>query len=208
MAELVDMAGQFKGLPMADLIGGPLAAACDAQVRLANATAEFIKTVGFLPPPDAKQGDGSKATALLPRNAAFKFTRPQPIMQATKPGDAIQVAQEEVTLDVPLLALVKVPNLSITQVDVTFDMEVKSAFQEKGSTDASASIDATLGWSIAKVHIQGSVAAHQEHTRSSDSSAKYHVSVHAQDSGMPEGLARVMDLLQTAIAPKEIKPVK
>jgi hypothetical protein len=30
MSDLIDMASQFKGLPMGDLIGSPLTAACDA----------------------------------------------------------------------------------------------------------------------------------------------------------------------------------
>jgi len=42
--------------------------------------------------------------------------------------------------------------------------------------------------------------------RSSDNSAKYTVSVHAEDKGMPEGQARVMDILQTAAAPRKIGP--
>ena len=42
--------------------------------------------------------------------------------------------------------------------------------------------------------------------RTSDNSAKYHVAVHAEDRGMPEGLARVMDIMQSAIAPKSITP--
>jgi hypothetical protein len=41
------IADQFKGLPMADLIGGPLNAACDAQVKLAKATEAFIHSVSF-----------------------------------------------------------------------------------------------------------------------------------------------------------------
>lgn len=48
--ELIDMAAQFRGLPMDQLIGSPLSDACNAQVQLASATADFIKTVGFLPP--------------------------------------------------------------------------------------------------------------------------------------------------------------
>jgi hypothetical protein len=113
-----------------------------------------------------------------------------------------------VELDVPLLAIVRVPNLSITTVDVTFDMEVKSSFSSTSAKDAEASMSA--GGSInylffsAKVNIQGKVSSHQENTRKSDNSAKYHVEVHAEDGGMPEGLARVMDILQTAIAPKSI----
>jgi hypothetical protein len=46
------IAEQFRGLPMGDLVGAPLIAASDAQVRLAQATADFIQTVGFVPPAD------------------------------------------------------------------------------------------------------------------------------------------------------------
>jgi hypothetical protein len=196
MSELIDMASQFKGLPMSDLIGGPLTAACDAQIRLANATADFIKYVGFLPPP-ASDPNGVGAT----RTAHFAFTRP-----TADPADISKSVDENVTLDVPLLAIVKVPALSISKVDITFDMEVKSSFATKDSTDASAklSADMSFGWGpfSAKVHIEGSVATHKENTRSSDNSAKYHVEVLAEDKGMPEGLARVLDILQTSIQPR------
>lgn len=62
--ELIDMASQFKGLPMADLIGGPLRAACDAQIALANATATFVKVVGFKPP---TEGDDATPWATFAR---------------------------------------------------------------------------------------------------------------------------------------------
>ena len=38
----------------------------------------------------------------------------------------------------------------------------------------------------------------KKNTRQSDNSAKYHVQVHAKDSGMPKGLARMLDMLATA----------
>ena len=56
----------------------------------------------------------------------------------------------------------------------------------------------------ASVTVSGSVSSHKENTRSSDNSAKYHVEVHAVDDGMPEGLARVMDILQSAVAPRKV----
>lgn len=199
--QLVNISSQFQGLPMGDLIGGPLNAACDAQVRLAQATADFIKVIGFLPPPDpANHPDLPGGT----RTATFRFKRPVDSVDPSKPG----IFEEEVELEVPLLAIVKVPNLAINNVDITFDMEVKSATTSKDSTSATASIDSTMqvGWGVfsAKVSIQGSVASHKENTRSSDNSAKYHVSVHAEDTGMPEGLARVLDVLQTACAPRKV----
>lgn len=208
MAELVNMSDQFKGLPMDSLIGGPLTAACDAQVRLATATADFIKVVGFQPPNNENDLIGD------PRVTHFKFSRPvelpSPIDSDGRPTGPVQITHETVELEVPLLALVRVPNLSITTVDVTFDMEVKSSFSAKSETSAEAetSVDAKVGWGpfSAKVHIQGKVSSHKENTRTSDNSAKYHVAVHAEDRGMPEGLARVMDIMQSAIAPKSITP--
>jgi hypothetical protein len=196
--ELVDMASQFKGLPMGDLIGGPLSAACDAQVKLANATADFIKYIGFMPP-----ADGDKGNVGATRLAHFAFTRP-----IQDPNDPTKQIEENVSLDVPLLAIVKIPALSITKVDITFDMEVKSSFSSKESLDASAKMaaDVSVGWGpvSVKVHMEGSVSSHKENTRSSDNSAKYHVQVLAEDSGMPEGLARVLDILNTAIQPRAV----
>jgi hypothetical protein len=200
--ELVNMSDQFKGLPMGELIGGPLSAACEAQVKLAQATADFIKVIGFLTPSsDTDPYSGGTRTAL------FKFKRPVD-NPAISPGGPNSILEEEVELCVPLLAIVKIPNLSITTVDVSFDMEVKSSFTSKESTDASASLEASMsiGWGIfsGSVKIQGSVATHKENTRTSDNSAKYHVLVHAEDKGMPEGLARVLDILQTSCAPRQI----
>ncbi|SHG48515.1 DUF2589 domain-containing protein [Massilia sp. CF038] len=194
MSELIDMASQFKGLPMGDLIGGPLSAACDAQVKLARATADFIKTIGFMPP-DAN-GNLNET-----RTAKFSYNR-----QVPDPLDVSKTKDEKVELDVPLLAIVKVPSLAITKVDITFDMEVKSSFSAKESLDTAAKLtaeaSARIGPFSVTVHVEGSIAAHKENTRTSDNSAKYHVQVLAEDSGMPEGLARVLDMMQSAIQPK------
>ena len=84
-------------------------------------------------------------------------------------------------------------------------MEVKSSSSSKSSEDdaLSAKVDASAKWGAVRVavSIQGSVATHKENTRSTDNSAKYHVEIHAADKGMPEGLSRVLDILQSAIVP-------
>lgn len=197
---LPNMGDQFRGLPMADLIGGPLMAASDAQVKLANATADFIKVIGFMPPTAKGQDVGPVRTAL------FRFDRPAATAVQVDAGKPIPV--ETVDLEVPLLAIVKIPSLAINTVDVLFDMEVKNSETDKSSFDAAAKLDATAqaGWGpfSMKVSISGSVSSHKENTRQSDQSAKYHVEVHAEDKGMPEGLARVLDIVQSSIAPRQI----
>jgi len=209
------IAAEFKGLPMADLIGGPLAAACDAQVRLANATSDFIKVVGFQAPVTSPAGPDDVGPI---RTASFTFSRPVPprdavaAVPATSTSAALPAVTaipagtvETVNLTVPLLALVTIPALSIKTVDIVFDMEVKSSSSSKSSTDEalSAKVDASAKWGVAKVSvsIQGSVATHKENTRSTDNSAKYHVEVTASDTGMPEGLRRVLDIMNSAIVP-------
>jgi hypothetical protein len=184
------MGDQFKGLPMGDLIGGPLRAACDSQIQLANATADFIKAVGFIPGKDGTMGPV--------RTACFQYTK----MIQGKDGTVTPYKAE---LNVPLLAIVKIPCLAVKKVDITFDMEVKSSFSEKSSKDMSAKMDASMRFGFgpfsATVNISGSVSSHKENARSSDNSAKYHVQVLAEDEGTPEGLARVLDILQAATEP-------
>jgi hypothetical protein len=185
---------------MADLIGAPLMASCDAQVKLANATADFIKVIGFMPPKDPKDSVGDV------RNVLFRFDRPATSGNQITPGSPIPV--ETVDLQVPLLSVVKIPSLAINTVDITFDMEVKNSETDKSSFDAAAqmSAEAQVGWGpfSVKVNITGSVSSHKENTRQSDQSAKYHVEVRAEDKGMPEGLARVLDIVQSSIAPRQI----
>jgi hypothetical protein len=197
---LPTMGDQFKGLPMADLIGAPLMASADAQVKLANATADFIKVIGFMPPKDPKDSVGDV------RNVLFRFDRPATSANQIAAGSPIPV--ETVDLQVPLLSIVKIPSLAINTVDITFDMEVKNSETDKSSFDAAAqmSAEAQVGWGpfSVKVNITGSVSSHKENTRQSDQSAKYHVEVRAEDKGMPEGLARVLDIVQSSIAPRQI----
>ena len=202
------MGNEFSGLPMEDLIGAPLTAACDAQIRLAKATAEFINTVGF----DAeKDTNGAFTGKMVPRQVDFAFFRP--VGEMGDDGNDGKVAKvERVAISVPFLALVNVPALAVKTVDITFDMEVKTSESESSGTNAEASLDATMkvGWGpfSAEVKVHGSVSTHKENTRSTDKSAKYHVAIHARDDGMPEGLSRVLDMLQSSIAPVAVsKPV-
>lgn len=205
------MGNEFSGLPMGDLIGAPLTAACDAQMRLAKATADFINTVGFNPEIGA---DGKPTEKLMPRQLDFSFWRP-----AQRPADAPGAGGglnepyvEKVVMSVPFLAIVNVPALAIKSVDIAFDMEVKSAETTKESDNKTIGGEANVnfGWGpvSGNVKVSGSVSTAKENTRSTDKSAKYHVELRARDDGMPEGLSRVLDIMQSAIAPLAISGPK
>lgn len=175
---------QFAGLDMYKLIGAPLTASADASIMLANSTAEFINKVGF-------DSDGNT------RNVAFTYEKKSVNEDGTTNNDQMKV-------EVPMLAIVPVPSLQIDEVAVLFDMEVKQSESSQTELDANLSAHATVGVSFLKVSVSGSVSAHSNNTRSSDNSAKYNVSVTATNHGTPEGLARVLDMMAANVAPSLI----
>ena len=188
---LVKMSDQFGGLPMEQLIGGPLKAACDAQVLLAKASADFIKDVGM--------NDDGKGN-LTARTVDFSFEKP--VQDA-----AGNTTMQKNDLKVPTLALLSPPSLSVKEVDVNFTMEVKSSTSSKQTSDSKADLTAkakyNAGLFSCEVTVHGSVANHSENSRKSDNSAKYDVKVVARDDGPPEGLMKVLDMLNDAIAPTQ-----
>lgn len=175
------IAEQFAGLQMDQLIGAPLRAAADASTQLANSTADFINRVGF-------DGEGKV------RTVAFGYQR----RSANEDGTS---NLDEMKVDVPMLAIVPIPNLQVDEVNILFDMEVKQSERQESAMDLSASITGTVNLGIVKVSVTGSISAHQANTRSSDNSAKYHVDVRATNHGTPEGLARVLDMMAANVAP-------
>jgi len=187
---LVKMSDQFGGLPMDQLIGGPLKAACDSQVQLAKATADFIQNVGL---------ETDANGVMKARTVDFTYTKP--VNDGT--GGYTEVTNQ---LDVPILAILNTPSLQVKEVEVDFTMEVKSSTSEKSSRDYEAAMDTHVkaGWGPVSVDVKihGSISAKSENVRSSDNSAKYNVKVIARDDGMPEGLKRCLDIVQSAIAEK------
>lgn len=192
--ELVNMGNQFSGLDMASLIGGPLKAACDAQKMLSASTATFIESVGM-----ETDENGNKKV----RTTQFSFTR------AAQGKDGADIGTEEVMMNVPILSMVNVPSLAVEDVNISFDMEVKSATSQESVSDKKGELEANAGLKIGPFHmdvkIKGSVSCHESNTRSSDNSAKYHVEVRAKQAKQPEGLSRMLDMLASAAAPVAVK---
>lgn len=175
------IAEQFAGLQMDQLIGAPLRAAADASIQLATSTAEFINNVGF-------DNDGKV------RTVAFGYQK----RSVNEDGSS---NLDEMKVDVPMLAIVPIPNLQVDEVNILFDMEVKQSERQESSLDMGASLTGSLKIGPVRVSVTGSVSAHQSNTRSSDNSAKYHVDVRATNHGIPEGLARVLDMMAANVAP-------
>ena len=155
----MSVAGKFSALPMESLIGGPLQAAATAQGTLANITSDFITNVGL-----EKDGEGLKA-----RTVAFNYQKPVKNTTTDKDGNTTETwEKQEMSLDVPLLSIVKSPNLQVKEVDINFNMEVKASSASTNENEQKASVSASWkGWG-AKVKFHGSVSNKNTSQRSSD----------------------------------------
>jgi len=182
----------LQGIPFSSLIGGPLNAAVDAQVKAAGATVNFIQNVGLTGPADNRR----------PIQVEFVY----------------YVDGKEAKLMVPLLTIVPIPYLSIDSVDIQFKANIKaeaSTHQEDNSsseTTVGNKSSASFGGWFAK----GSTEFNASYSSKKDSKAtqesKYSVEytmdlkIHAGQDDMPAGLAKVLNILEGSIAPTSTKP--
>tara|TARA_R100000664_G_C2688046_1_gene93270 strand:+ start:60 stop:596 length:537 start_codon:yes stop_codon:yes gene_type:complete len=164
-----NIASQFTGLPIETLISAPLVAAAEGQKSLAASTANFITEVG------------------MDKNGKTKSVKFQ-----------YEDGSESVALDVPLLSIINIPSLCVDSIDVEFEMEVSAQNASKSSTDASAELTAKAGFGCYSASFTGKVSHHSENSRSSDTSAKYSISVKGKQM-QPEGLMKLLDSLNNGI---------
>lgn len=171
----MSIANDLGSLPIEYLLSAPLLAASEAQAKMAMVTAKFIEDVGM--------SNG------VVRNVKFGYDT----------TDGSNVIHNE--LSVPILSIVNIPNLSVSEANVDFCMEVKTQSMDKSSVGTNTTVSASYGgwFTPVKANITGSVTTSHEHTRSTDKTAKYTISVKSKSNDMPEGLSRVLNILAANI---------
>jgi hypothetical protein len=191
----------FQGLPIKDLITDPLVASASAQKELAAVTLDFIDDVGFTTDKDGK----TTATCVTVEVPRFVVGVDEPVMEK---------------VSMPLLAVVSIPNLSIDDVTIEFNMEVKAhtgntssndnSQTDKSETTASASASGGFWGVRAKTSVShtsshtGVISSHAENTRTSDFSAKYNIKVSAKQMPPAEGMSRFTQILANTIESQPI----
>lgn len=178
---------KFRGLPMRDLIGGPLFAAAEAQEKLASIAWDFYQRIAF-------ETDNSGKPTNQTRLLKFKLNRP--IVEDGVVGKVV-----EQTVEAPFIGLVPIPSLLIDRIDVDFQMEVTDTNTEKANSTTEASTNISAKWFGAKVEVAGKVSSSRENTRSTNQTAKYQVHVTASQQPQTEGLSKLMDIMAACIEP-------
>lgn len=178
----------LSAIPFGSIIGGPLKACIEAQAMAAQTSWNFIKEVGL----NTNAETGEKEAI----NVTFQFL---------KDGRMAQ-------LNVPLLTIVPIPYIAITDIDIAFKANISASSSSVSENSSSSSMDAgvngTAGLKVGPFHVDASFNANysskkdSKATQESKYSVEYtmDVAVKAGQESMPAGMAKVLELLGNALS--------
>ena len=177
----------LQAIPFGSIIGAPLKACIEAQAMAAKSSWEFIQQVGL---------NTNKETGMREAiNVSFNFMQNGRMAQ----------------LNVPLLTILPIPYIGIQNIDLNFKANISAASSSVTETSESSDtkIDGggSLGLKIGPFHMQANMKANysskkdSKATQDSRYSVEYtmDVAVKAGQESMPAGLAKVLELLGSAL---------
>lgn len=202
---LVSMAQQFSGLPIKSLISAPLIAGAEANSKMAITQTQFLLSTCF-----NVTGEGAAAN-YDPIMINMTLTR-----SVIKP-DGSAGEPVKTRFDLPLMTIMPLNSLAVDDVNVKFEMEVKSSFSNDKETSqesekaAEGSFSAKVGWGCFSAEVSGSVSASSKSASSEKShyeksnSARYEINAHAGQLPLPEGVTTIIQAFSQCIAPIQLK---
>lgn len=124
---MADVIQGIRSLPLHDLIGATLVAIIEADAQAAQATLEYIETVGFVAPSKPETGEDGIAAGAL-RMAEFKYRK---LDENNEVSDFVA--------SVPVLALVPIPALQVQDARFKLTAQITDiAAQDKAAPQANA----------------------------------------------------------------------
>lgn len=100
----------------------------------------------------------------------------------------LSAGEEELSVDVPIIALAPIPSIAVEDISVDFQMEVSSAEKDERTGELA---------------VEGSVSSSEQNTRSTNQSAKYQIHVSARKQEHSEALSRVLDMLAESVTARK-----
>jgi hypothetical protein len=160
-----------QSLGFGEAIGSLLSAIIDAQAQSARATVDFVNAVGF------RAGVTSQPETL--RTVKFLYTK---LDENQRPA--------EFAVEIPLLAMVEIPLVSVKKASIQFKYEVTRS--EAAPTGGRPGLPGIA----APPRLAGRVA---DVRPGSQERANLDVTIELEKSLMPVGLDKVLDILELAV---------
>jgi len=206
---------ELRALPLEHIIGSPLMAAIKAQAVAAQTTVDFIKQVGLKPrdyestetgpalaPKKDETAEEGQDKGFEARYVEFKFDRvleEEIVVPGTPPTKETKHYVVPSRLTVPLLAIVPIPYIRISDMTIDFEFQIRDVETQESKTSVSVSQTAKAGFWFFRATMKGSFTHERERKRETDRRTTLKITVNAVQDQMPEGLGRVLDMLHNAM---------
>ena len=176
----------MQGLPFDNLIGGPLNACIRAQADAAQTTLNFINDVGL-----NQNEDGTKEAIYV----YFSFI----------------LGGRKAVMSVPLLTIVPIPYMAINTIDINFKATITGVESSSYTNELSTSREDVTNTQkktnllVYKktTNMKTTVSSKRDSKSTRDSSfsieSTIDVAVHASQDSMPAGMAKVLEMLGSAM---------
>ncbi|MCX7775170.1 MAG: DUF2589 domain-containing protein [Rectinemataceae bacterium] len=186
---------ELASLDFENLIGGPLIAVVHAQAQAAMATVNFIKQVGFKPPATPSANPLEQSTG-EPATVTFSYIKKVPKQDG---GEEAKNAQ----LTVPLLAMLPIPYLRVSEATVDFLAKINSVQYRQVDTNVAVSgeLEAKAGFLFGSARLKVSTTFQRQTKEGSTVTRDYSmgVKVRAVQEEIPGGLDRLLSILESLI---------
>lgn len=171
---------ELNSLDFSVYIGGPLQAAVQAQHAASMSQVQFIQEVGF-------EENGNL------RYVDFEYQKKVPNDNGSGYTD------QSVSLKVPFLTMLTIPALRIDELTIDFNAKLISTETTDVKSEFTAGSELGINWRI--VNFKASASYKRANTRGSKVEKSYHLGVHvrAVNDELPEGLDRILTMLEDSI---------
>ena len=187
-------------------VGGPLQAAIQAQTAASMATVNFIKEVGF-------ENDNDPNTVDQLRYVDFKYKKSVPNPHVGKTAQQLtdeglppstnttnNFLDNEVEIKVPFLTMLTIPSIRIDEVNIDFNARLSSTETRNVSSEFAASAELGINYKIVNFKASASYKRNTSQGVKVDKTYNLGVKVKAVNDELPEGLSRILDMLEDSIA--------
>lgn len=178
------LSSELASMDFGSLVGGPLVAAVNAQAQAALAASDFILSTALVDPTD-------------PTSALRTIT-----LNASKTDET--GAEQPTKIVVPLLTILQVPNLRISEYDYNFNAKINSVDTTSTSKESkfSTNLQAKAGWGWGSAKLNAS-ASYKKETKSGNTTTRDYqmqIKVKAVSDQLPGGLEKLLSLLESNIS--------
>ncbi|GFD71442.1 hypothetical protein KUL113_08620 [Tenacibaculum sp. KUL113] len=178
-------------------VGGPLQAAIQAQTAASMATVNFIKEVGF-----EKSNDPANPDSLRYVDFQYEKSVPNPDYDPDKAVDASnpKFIKSEIEIKVPFLTMLTIPSIRIDEVNIDFNARLSSTETSNVSSEFAASAELGINYKIVNFKASASYKRNTSQGVKVDKTYNLGVKVRAVNDELPEGLSRILNMLEDSIA--------